>query len=422
MTSQLVMGNGNGLALASDSAATYGPRTYEDATKIRHLRDPHRVAILQAGGVDLLGMPVGVLMEEWQQTLGDRQMTLEGYRDSFMSWLGHNLNKWTTDAEMDEQIVHSLKDELNSLRELVEETCAAIPEEDHQDAALAAIQERNEWVAGCLVFDPALPGMADGIFSRLGSRDKESQWTPGSLIDSAFEGLPRSEQIDQAVHENFRLLVGRSHWIPCRSQIELTFAGYGSGDLVPSVASVVLEGAIENHIARSEETSMRADHWGGGFALYKPVAQHWMMDMTIRAHNPVLLKEAVKRALDEASPALLRESAGAEGDSEVAVEAADSEPEPDGLAEAQALQWAEVQRFSEAVLEQADSLSETFHTEKFMETIARLEMRSLADTTRALVAVEALNKDLKGEQPTVGGHIDLATITLRDGFTWVSHQ
>ena len=57
MTSQLILGNGHGLAVASDSAATYGDRTYEDATKIRGLKDPHRVAILQAGGVDLLGMP-----------------------------------------------------------------------------------------------------------------------------------------------------------------------------------------------------------------------------------------------------------------------------------------------------------------------------------------------------------------------------
>ncbi|MDP6985572.1 MAG: hypothetical protein QGG05_21035, partial [Candidatus Latescibacteria bacterium] len=92
MTSQLILGNGQGLALASDSAATYGSRTYEDATKIRHLPDPHRVAILQADGVTLLGLPVGVLMEEWQQTLGDGQMTLPGYRDSFMSWLGYNLD------------------------------------------------------------------------------------------------------------------------------------------------------------------------------------------------------------------------------------------------------------------------------------------------------------------------------------------
>ncbi len=421
MTSQLILGNGQGLALASDSAATYGSRTYEDATKIRHLPDPHRVAILQADGVTLIGLPVGVLMEEWQQTLGDGQMTLPGYRDSFMSWLGYNLDKWTTEAEMDNQIYDCLVAELKDIRKLVEEACAAIPEEDHQDAALAAIQGRKESWVGMRVFDAALPGMADRILSRLGSRG-EGWWTPESLLHSAFEGLPYSEQIDQTVHEIFRLMVGRDSWIPCPSGIELTFAGYGSGDLVPSVASVRLEGAIENHIARSSEESMRADRFGSGFALFKPIAQHRVIEMIIGAHNPALLKEAIRRSQEdhETSPPT-EESAGVEGDSLVGPEAADHDP--DHLREAMGVGYlAAVQRFGERVVEHAESLSDTFHSEKFMETIAILELPSLADTARALVAVEALSKDLKGEQPTVGGHIDLATLTLRDGFTWVSQQ
>ena len=57
-----------------------------------------------------------------------------------------------------------------------------------------------------------------------------------------------------------------------------------------------------------------------------------------------------------------------------------------------------------------------------IETIASLEMPSLTDTTRSLIAVEALGKDLQGYPPTVGGHIDVATITLRDGFKWKSDQ
>ena len=59
MTSQLILGNGRGLALASDSAATSRTgqerRTWEDATKIYPLRQPHRVAVLQAGGVNQIG-------------------------------------------------------------------------------------------------------------------------------------------------------------------------------------------------------------------------------------------------------------------------------------------------------------------------------------------------------------------------------
>ena len=152
MTSQLILGNGRGLAIASDSAKTYGSRTYEDATKIHPLKDPHRVAILQAGGVNLLGMPVSVLMNEWEETLGGARMSLEGYRDSFLSWLGHSLSKWTDEASIDNEAGSALGSELRQLREGelpvlrggveevlrggVEEVLATLPDEEDRKSVV----------------------------------------------------------------------------------------------------------------------------------------------------------------------------------------------------------------------------------------------------------------------------------------------
>ena len=84
-------------------------------------------------------------------------------------------------------------------------------------------------------------------------------------------------------------------------------------------------------------------------------------------------------------------------------------------------EWAKGRQWAEKFADRADALS-TSQYRRFLATIARLEMPSLTDTTRSLIAVEALGKDLRGDQPTVEGHIDVATITLRDGFTWVSDQ
>ena len=442
MTSQLILGNGRGLALASDSAATSRTgqerRTWEDATKIYPLRQPHRVAVLQAGGVNLLGMPVSVLVNQWQETLGEGRMPLEGYRDSFLSWLGHNLGKWTTQDAMDDKAYDALKNELKRLRRGnlyvlregveegltggVEKLLTTVPDEEHHDATLRAIQERSEYyLAFAPVFDPALPPMADGLFSRLGSRSQEDSWTPDSLIASGFEGLPRSEQIDRALHELFRLMVGRNYSITGLSTIELTFAGYGSSELIPSVASVEIEGALENHIARSCESERKAVALldAAGFALYKPVAQYETIEMIIFGHNRELLQAAIGDVVGP-SPVLSSDRAKVEGDPEVDAEDA---PDPDLVEETTERdamdEWTKAQRLGKEVVERADTLSDTHHYWKFMRTIAGLEMTSLADTTRSLVAVEALSKTLLGELPTVGGHIDVATITLTDGFTWV---
>ena len=433
----MILGNGHGLAIASDSAATYGARTYEDAQKIRGLKNPHRVAVLQSGGADLFGMPIPVLLEEWHKTLGEERMPLEGYRDTFLSWLGHNLSKWTGEAEMDMQVRRALEEELRDIRggeiqvlrggveevleKGVEGVLANLPSvwvEEDQDAVLRVIKERSEWVHSRDVYDPALPPMADGLFSRLESRNQEDSWTPQSLIDSCFEGLPRSEQIDRALHEHFRLMVGRSYWITGH-RITLTFAGYGSDDLVPAVASVIIRGAMENHIARSDEEAESASTvTDGGFALWKSVAQNETIRLIIYGHNRDLMAHGIDLELGPV-PVLPVGGAEAKGKPRVAVEAA---PDPD-LAEdttdRDAIeQWTELRQMGEKFVERADALSNRNYW-KFMDTIARLEMKSLTDTTRALIAVEALGKDLRGDQPTVGGPIDVATITLRDGFKWV---
>jgi len=217
-------------------------------------------------------------------------------------------------------------------------------------------------------------------------------------------------------------MVGRNYSITGLSTIELTFAGYGSSELIPSVASVVIEGALENHIARSSESERKAARLGGGFALYKPIAQHDTIEMIISGHNRDLLQAAIGDVLGP-SPVLSDDRAEAEGDPGVDAEDA---PDPDLVEETTERdamdEWTKAQRLGEEVVQRADTLSDTHHYWKFMRTIASLEMTSLADTTRSLVAVEALSKDLRGELPTVGGHIDLATITLTDGFTWVSHR
>ena len=55
-------------------------------------------------------------------------------------------------------------------------------------------------------------------------------------------------------------------------------------------------------------------------------------------------------------------------------------------------------------------------------TIAGMPLASLAEIAGALVAIQNLSLDIRGELPTVGGNIDIATITLSEGFKWVNHK
>ena len=112
MTSQLVLGNGFGVGMASDSAVTLvssekPDRTYETAEKIFPLPMPHRLAMLTSGASLLHGLPFDVLLKEWIRSLGDAResqlRSVELYRESFLSWLRDNLDRWATSERRDEE-------------------------------------------------------------------------------------------------------------------------------------------------------------------------------------------------------------------------------------------------------------------------------------------------------------------------------
>jgi hypothetical protein len=107
MTSQLVLANGHGIAMASDSAVTMGQsRTFETSEKIYPLPMPHRLAILHAGSVMFHGLPFGTIINEWILSLGDvRMRSVSLYLANFNSWLYDNYKNWSSDSSLCDDIL-----------------------------------------------------------------------------------------------------------------------------------------------------------------------------------------------------------------------------------------------------------------------------------------------------------------------------
>ena len=55
-------------------------------------------------------------------------------------------------------------------------------------------------------------------------------------------------------------------------------------------------------------------------------------------------------------------------------------------------------------------------------TVAVMPLISIAEIAGALVAVQNLSQEIHGDLPTVGGNIDVGTITLNRGFDWINHK
>ena len=74
----------------------------------------------------------------------------------------------------------------------------------------------------------------------------------------------------------------------------------------------------------------------------------------------------------------------------------------------------------EAVEDAFAALTDERWIGRTLDTVAVMPLLDLAAAAQALVAVQALTLDIRGALPSVGGHIEVATITRNEGFKWVS--
>jgi hypothetical protein len=102
MTSQVILINASGVAIASDSAMTFGnSRVYDTAEKIFPLPEPHHVAVLHSGAVFLQDFTYQLLITEWATSLGTVQLrSVEQYQQNFLEWLNDNISWFSTSKQI----------------------------------------------------------------------------------------------------------------------------------------------------------------------------------------------------------------------------------------------------------------------------------------------------------------------------------
>ena len=421
MTSQLILGNGFGVAVASDQAVTIGNRvrTYENAKKIHPLADPHRLAVLQSGHVGLCGMPVGVLLEDWKNSLGTQQRTVEGYRDNFLTWLQDNLNDWTTSTERDGLAWWSLDADLEELWDDVQTEVGPGREEksqaDLQEEVLRFVREANRKLLEYPIFEHELEAMADEIFDRLSQEGADGRPMLSERVDYWFDD-PGSDEISQEVHRYLRLQVGRTINFPNRTSTFLAFTGYGANDLLPHWSGVYLYGAIGNHVCRNLWPMQKARRRGSSYAMVHPFGQREMIDQVLYGWDRKFAEDAAeatfehiagqeRKPVDPPNPTGGDDILGEHGNAEDQDEAASTKED-----------W------RATLMEKSTDLAWKRRGEPALRTIASLPLSSLADAAGSLVSIQNLSQNIHGELPTVGGYIDVATITKGEGFQWVSRQ
>lgn len=401
MTSQLILLNGFGAALASDSAMTFGnKRTYETAEKVIPLPRPHRIAVLHSGSVTLHGMPYSVLVNEWANTLGATSLrTVALYRQNFLSWLNDN-HDWVTPDRAKEDFMYQLGDMYRIIWKKIQ---------DDVNSDLTEIEQQ----AKCLEILMGYTNMYSGFASLTHS---EGDWTNQAyskiekeVVDSRnywFDDIPMNEEINAQINTFTRLYLERGHFL---KRAQLAFAGFGEKQLLPSYSNVEIGGIMNESLLYEFYGEKSAEPGESGYFAICPIGQTDSIDIFLKGLDYRLVGIARDAVVNAVSAPMGGEKGLSEKEKSEALPEVEADPEF-------------AQRIQTAIDASFEEWSEKNFVRPLRSTIASLPLASLAAAARSLIEVQSLSQTITGEMGTVGGPIDVATISREHGFQWVSHK
>jgi hypothetical protein len=430
MTSQLILANGNGVVLASDSASTVHNYSYETNEKIVPLSEPHQLAVVGAGLGNFYRLPLDVVVRQWDRSLGgERLSSVQEYRDRFLSWLALSLDELASPEERDIRALdffsaeygylHRLSKQLKQILEQAERPEGAGEEELPvliETRVLGFLREQNQEAmkdpGSHVISATTAEGqvisaeLVEAIFERLWNWAGDDRLGLCSVIEKNFDWLPRSEEIEQEIQTAIKLRIEKKdeQAFPFgRGGILLSFAGYGSDDLLPEISSVQLGGALGDHVwssdvpcnhsldkpvfcrVHSQAQDAQITQFLTGLGL--PGQFGWQVVERTRHQVHAAwdkfdysgrTRERLSRAYEDVVGALIEESS----------------------------RWGTEENLRHA-----------------MGVLANMPLGELTNVARSLVDLEKMKKTVMAERPTVGGPIVVATITLHEGFQWATpHQ
>ena len=406
MTSQIVLMNKIGLAVASDSSLTMtrgdNRRTYASAEKIFPLGPVHKVAILHSGVVEFMEHPFEVLLTEWMKSLQRPFGTLDEYADSFCSWLSHRQDLFSEEAQanfLENFISEYLLEVRSSILDQLK--TAEISKEDWDTPEV--LQKVNDFLDRDINY---LDGLSDLEGLNLKWAEARYQTLHPAIhaaIEYDFDDVPRDVVSDMKYEEiTKRILFKRT--FSRDFDARLAFVGYGEQTIYPKHIWVDFQGVVGDKPRHVRDSISIAPDMSSSLRTH---AQDEAIHTFLRAYHPSFLN--ISKNYQEETVDLILEIIDGEFDdiiSEVIVEkiAVLKDERKKGIGK-------EFQRTSESDF-----------VDPFTSTLSGLPSTSLGKMAENLIELQILRQSSQAIQDTVGGPVDVAVITLEKGFQWFRHK
>lgn len=400
MTSQIVLGNGHGIAVASDSAMTMrGRRTYDTGEKIYPLPLPHAVAVLHAGNVVFHRMPYSTIISSWIQSIGDLQLrNLPDYVESFRKFLVDEINGWCDLEQQRYDFIVNMNYEFKRIwNRLFVDGVVVSPSE-----ALNIWQSEVEYVSAGDGYAQNLASVQEK-FNQIWSKQTDGSDGVNERLEHWFDDVPRTTEIDELIKQYVLKSIANHYPLSDESSAELTFVGFGTKSMIPALQRLEVHGALDDTIYLHQDDMRYATKHPNGFLLIEVIGQQRAISTFLRGYDPEL-----PQTIQSASSSAFEKKIESESAEQQRTE--ESPSQPDLTVE---------NKMGEIIESAFNDFGEETRLGSFRSTAAGMPLASLAATAKSLIQIQELSLDSRGELPTVGGQVRVGTITKTDGFKWV---
>jgi len=387
MTSEIVVMNREGVALAADSVITYqGSKMFNTANKLFMLAPTYPVGILVYNNAMFMGLPWEIIIKAYRDFIhrkGIYYESLEEYATDFINFIINERETFVT-LQQEEQEVFGMVDSLfKNFRQdiyfkiedfVIKKTCK-VPESKVAEFTKETIDKFYDNI-----------GRLENVFS-----DEETEEFKSDFIDkfgdkiqeiktSYFDHLP----LDKEDHSKLESLCFFMHSKILPANIYtgsgIVFAGYGGKEVLPSCASYFIQGMLCERLHYRKDFSYRIN-FSDASACIVPFAQKDIIATFIEGrhhtYTEALIKELEPRFSDD-----------------------------------------ELDQILTNVLEEV----ETRYTSSIMAAVNALPKEDLALMAETMVSLTSFMRKVSMGQETVGGPVDVAVISKKDGFVWINRK
>jgi hypothetical protein len=391
MTSEVVVMNRLGIALASDSAATIdgggSPKVYH-ADKLFMLSQRQPIGVMVYNNSSLLGIPWETIIKMYRQKHGAVNFdTLEEYAEHFIHWLDDN--EYLFPLEEQERhyfnLVDSLFKKIN--KEIFKEIIGFVRSGDEDDEKALYKRVANDVILKWLhnwrskddvsCFDTKTGTSLAGTYS--GDINK--------LVETHFNRFQIDRDTVNALYELAGLIVSKDE-ILTYSLSGVVIAGFGDKEYFPVMKAYELGevyfGKLKYRCVSTEYIS------SDNPSVVKPFAQSDMVFAFLHGISPAFEEKLIKEI-----PELVKGL----GCSATDVPA------------------------TQTIIDWLDEYRKQKHLNPILQGIEYLPKKELAHVAASLVSLSSFQKRMAMDQEeTVGGPIDVAVISKGDGFVWVERK